>query len=159
MIVVADTSPLNYLLQIECTDVLRQLYNSVLVPVGVVEELRSPSAPPVVKAWVASLPEWIEVHPLLSRPDNQLSYLGRGESEAIQIAEEHPGSLLLIDERKGRTEALRRGLFTTGTLGILLAAGEAGLLDPADAYRRLIAETSFRSSPALEARFLGGLRQ
>jgi predicted nucleic acid-binding protein len=62
--------------------------------------------------------------------------------------------LLLIDERRGQSEAVRRGLSTTGTLGALLDAGEAGLIDPPQAYRRLIEETTFRTSPALEDHFL-----
>ena len=40
--VVADTSPLNYLIQIDCQDVLQALYGSVLVPAAVLTELESP---------------------------------------------------------------------------------------------------------------------
>ena len=80
-----------------------------------------------------------------------MKHLGRGEREAIQLAEEQRASLLLIDERRGQSEAVRRGLSTTGTLGVLLDAGEAG---PPQAYRRLIEETTFRTSPALEGHFL-----
>jgi uncharacterized protein len=82
-----------------------------------------------------------------------LNHLGRGERETIQLAEEQCVSLLLIDERRGQSEAVRRGLSTTGTLGILLDAG-AGLIEPPQAYRRLIEETTFRTSPALEGHFL-----
>jgi predicted nucleic acid-binding protein len=79
-----------------------------------------------------------------------LNHLGRGKREAIQLAEERRASLLLIDERKGQSEAARRGLYTTGTLGVLLDAGEAGLIDPPQAYQRLVEETTFRTSRALE---------
>lgn len=41
MIVVADTGPLNYLVQIEVVDVLQSLYKHVVVPKTVAEELRS----------------------------------------------------------------------------------------------------------------------
>ncbi len=64
MIVVADTSPLNYLIQIQCEHVLPRLYGNVVVPPGVIEELRSSKAPPGVKSWVNALPEWLEIHPL-----------------------------------------------------------------------------------------------
>ena len=74
------------------------------------------------------------------------------------MAEEHHADLLLMDERKGRLEANRRGLMTTGTLGVLLTAGESNLIDPAMAYRRLLVETSFRTSAALEAKFLRQIR-
>jgi predicted nucleic acid-binding protein len=107
-----------------------------------------------VKAWFESLPYWLEIRPLASTPNPELNHLGRGEREAIQLAEEQRASLPLNDERKGQAEAARRGLSTTGTLGVLLDAGEAGLIDPPQAYRRLIEETTFRISPALEGHFL-----
>jgi predicted nucleic acid-binding protein len=154
VIVVADTSPLNYLVQIQCEHVLPRLYRVVVVPLGVIEELRSDQAPFAVKAWFENVPNWLEIRPLASAPDPALNHLGRGEREAIQLAEEQTASLLLIDERKGRSEATRRGLSTTGTLVVLLDAGEAGLIDPPQAYRRLIEETTFRTSPALEGHFL-----
>ena len=40
MIVVADTSPLNYLIQIQCEHVLPRLYRVVVVPLGVIAELK-----------------------------------------------------------------------------------------------------------------------
>ncbi len=154
VIVVADTSPLNYLIQIQCEHVLPRLYRVVVVPLGVIEELRSDKAPLTVKAWLESIPSWLEIRPLASTPNPELNYLGRGEREAIQLAEEQRASLLLIDEHKGQSEAARRGLSTTGTLGVLLDAGEAGLIDPRQAYRRLIDEPTFRTSPALEGHIL-----
>jgi hypothetical protein len=92
MIVVADTSPLNYLIQIDCDGVLPALYQTVLVPLGVVEELKSPKAPAAVSAWTNNIPVWIEVHQPAASLDTELSFLDRGEREAIQLAEEHePG--------------------------------------------------------------------
>jgi uncharacterized protein len=90
-----------------------------------------------------------------SLADVRLAFLGLGEREAIQLAEERHADLLLIDERKGRMEARRRGLMTTGTLGVLLSAGEMGMIDAEAAYRSLLLKTTFRTSAALEARFLG----
>jgi predicted nucleic acid-binding protein len=91
-------------------------------------------------------------------PDAELAFLGLGEQEAIQLAEEQHADLLLMDERRGRLEAKRCGLRTTGTLGVLLSAGELGLIDAATAYRRLLSETTFRTSAALESQFLGQVR-
>lgn len=44
IVVVADTSPLNYLIQIHCDHVLPALYERVLVPSVVVQELSHPNA-------------------------------------------------------------------------------------------------------------------
>ena len=154
MIFVADTSPLNYLIQIACDNLLPQLYGRIVVPSGVMKELGHPGAPAAVRVWLTKVPAWIEVSLTSSLPNADLAFLGLGEQEAIQLAEERHADLLLMDERKGRLEAKRRGLRTTGTLGVLLSAGELSLIEPASAYRRLLTETSFRASAALEAHFL-----
>ena len=154
MIVVADTSPLNYFVQIGCESVLPSLYQRVLIPLSVLDELRHPDAPKVVAAWLLDLPAWIEVRPTAGSPDAALADLDPGEREAIQLAQEQRADLLLIDERRGRLEAKRRGLATTGTLGVLLAAGQRGLIDAAAAYQRLATKTNFRCSPELEQSFL-----
>jgi predicted nucleic acid-binding protein len=154
MIVVADTSPLNYLIQIDSDHILPRLYGSIVIPSAVMGELGDSRAPLAIRQWLFHVPSWLEVKLLSAAPEPALAYLGPGEREAIQLCEELKADLLLIDERDGRLEAKRRGLLTTGTLGVLLAAGELGLIDTRKAYRRLIDETSFRVSAELEARFL-----
>jgi predicted nucleic acid-binding protein len=51
--------------------------------------------------------------------------------------------LLLIDERAGTRVAREKGLWTTGTLGLLDLAAERGLVDFGEAIRKLEL-TSFR---------------
>jgi predicted nucleic acid-binding protein len=50
IVVVADTSPLNYLIQIHGDHVLPALYARVFVPEAVVDELRHPHAVAAVRA-------------------------------------------------------------------------------------------------------------
>ena len=47
------------------------------------------------------------------------AYLDKGEAEAIMLALEQPGALLLIDDREGVFEARKRGLAAVGTLAVL----------------------------------------
>jgi len=158
MIVIADTSPLNYLIQIKCDPLLPRLYGRIVVPSAVMRELSDPGAPAAVRLWLSQAPAWLEVRSVADLPDAALADLDPGEREAIQLSQELQANLLLIDERVGRREAKRRGLRTTGTLAILLSAGERKLLDPEQAYRRRRLETSFRAS-ALEAQFLAEIHR
>jgi predicted nucleic acid-binding protein len=158
MIVVADTSPLNYLIQIDSDGLLHSLYGRVLVPPAVMGELNHAGAPDIVHAWLRRLPSWIDIGAVIAQPDETLASLDSGEREAIQLAEERHADLLLIDERKGRMEAQRRGLLTTGTLGVLVAAGDIGLIDPEKTYERLISITTFRNTPRLQSSFFDVVR-
>jgi predicted nucleic acid-binding protein len=154
MIVVADTSPLNYLIQIEHDSLLQALFKRVIVPEVVLAELSHAGAPQIVRGWAQHPPQWIEPRRPAASDDPYLRILDPGEREAILLAEELTADLLLIDEKRGRVEAARRGLPTTGTLGVLLLAARQKLIDPPHVYSRLVSETSFRSTPQLEETFL-----
>jgi len=58
MIVVSNTSPLNYLILIELQHVLPTLFERVLIPDAVMQELRSSAAPKPVKDWLNKIPDW-----------------------------------------------------------------------------------------------------
>lgn len=55
MIVVSDTSPLNYLIVTDCVSVLRDLYELVMIPPAVFAELNDPAAPPKAKEFFFSV--------------------------------------------------------------------------------------------------------
>ncbi len=152
MIVISDTTPLNYLILIEHTFVLRELYGRVIVPQAVKEELSSDAAPVSVKTWMSNPPNWFEVQPV-SLNDTAFDRLGAGEREAILLATELLADALIIDERAGRNEASRRSLRVIGTLGVLDSAAERRLIDLPRTIER-ITQTSFRASPELVQSFL-----
>ena len=62
-IVVADTSPLNYLVIIEAIQILPRLYRRIVVPEPVLAELRDAGAPASVREWALHAPDWIDVRP------------------------------------------------------------------------------------------------
>ncbi len=148
ILVVADTSPLNYLVQIGCHELLPALYERVLIPGAVVEELGHPQTPAVVRAWVNTRPEWLEVREIQAPHDPMPAGLDAGEIEAIQLAWEERADLVPIDDRKGVKLAQRRGLAVTGTLGILLQGSRGGFVNIDSALLRLQA-TDFRCTPQL----------
>ena len=146
MIIVSDTTPLNYLILIGQVHILHELYDSVLVPQSVFDEMQRAGTPAEVRAWIAARPEWVEVR-TVQVLDPSLK-LGAGESEAITLAIELHADALLLDDMKARREAQRRGLTVTGTLAVLAAAARRGLVDLPTAITRL-QQTTFRAPTAL----------
>ena len=110
MIVIADTSPINYLVCIGSADLLPQLYGRVLVPPSVCGELRHPHAPEVVRSWIAHPPTWFEIVAPKQTPDSALieTDLDPGERDAILLAQELGADQLIMDDLDGRREAGRR---------------------------------------------------
>jgi predicted nucleic acid-binding protein len=153
MLVIADTSPLNYLILIDAVEILPRLYGRVILPAGARDELRHQGAPPPVSEWANSLPAWVEVTAVAEAEcaDPGLTILGRGESEAIALAvrfRDEMQVLLLLDEEAARREAAARGLRFTGTLGVLKSAARNGWIDLPESFARL-RRTNFRVSEAL----------
>jgi predicted nucleic acid-binding protein len=141
MIVVSDTTPLNYLILIGSAQVLPALFGRVYAPPAVIRELVHPRSPESARQWANSLPDWITVQEPV-RIDPSLK-LGPGESAALALAEELRADWVLLDERKGPREAERRGFRVAGTLAILEEAGARDPLDYERARDRLVIETTF----------------
>jgi predicted nucleic acid-binding protein len=149
MLVVADTSPLNYLVLIQHERLLPTLYTQVLVPPAVLRELADPETPEAVRTWIANPPAWLERRaPQLPLTTTAFPVLGAGEREAIVVAEEVQADFVLIDERDGRRVARSRALAVIGTLGVLEEAAIRGLMDLPRALAQLQA-TTFYAAPAL----------
>ncbi len=142
-LVIADTSPINYLIQIHQIELLPRLFERVALPSTVQSELSHVRAPLPVQEWIANPPGWLEIHATPDVTQVALEGLDEGETAAIALAEALHADLLLIDEREGFRIAMRRGLPATGTLGVLDLAAERGLVDFAAAITAL-ERTSFR---------------
>ena len=144
MIVVADTSPINYLLMIGQIDLLPRLFEQIIIPDVVRDEMRDLDGPRSLQQWIKQSPHWltIQVVPVL---DESLKPLDRGEQAAITLAQTLSADLLIIDERLGRRIAKERGLAIIGTLGILDDAANQGWVDLSAAIAQL-QQTNFRIS-------------
>jgi predicted nucleic acid-binding protein len=147
-LVVADTSPVFYLLSIDHIDLLPQLFGKIFVPDAVSQELCHPAAPALIREWAARLPAWVEVISVEPLDDPSLLPLGEGEREAIMLAISMHADLILIDERKGTHVALDKGFAVAGTLGVLALPARRGLVDLAHAFARL-KRTNFRYRQAI----------
>jgi predicted nucleic acid-binding protein len=150
MIVVADPSPLNYLIRLGHPEVLQEIYGRVLVPEAVLAEMRHPEAPSEVRAWALAPPNWIELMHVRELDATLSVELGVGEREATSLALEVRADLLLIDERAGRAEAESRRIPVAGTLAVLLQASLRGYFDFPEVVGRLRG-FGFRVSAKVEA--------
>ena len=155
--IVADASPLIGLARLDRLFILRQLYQTVLVPPRVLTELSIESDLPGARRLGTALAEdWLRSAPLERSDELTVLYdlLDAGEAEAILLAAERTGSLLLIDDRRGRMVARARGIPVVGTGGALLLAKRKGLIDRLRPEIDRLAEVGYRLSPALRARLL-----
>ena len=125
----SSPTPLNYLILIHQSDLLPRLFDRVLIPPAVLEELQHQETPDVVRRWIAGPPSWLQVQALHSVLDPALGFLDAGEREAITLAEELQADQLLLDDADARREAARRNLPFIGTLGVLREAARRDLVD------------------------------
>jgi predicted nucleic acid-binding protein len=126
MIVVSDTTPITTLLKAGELALLEKLFGSVVIPGAVAEELL---------AFHEQLPSFISVR-TVSEPDRLppgVERLGKGETEAIQLAKEMGAEILITDDRRARTAAIGLGLKCTGLLGLLVHAKQRNLLSSVSA--------------------------
>ena len=146
MIVVADTSPVNYLLLLGEIQLLQKLFGNVLIPAAVEDELRCEDAPLSVQRWMERVPIWLQSRVVSAEDlDGVSDGVDLGEREAIALALKLGADFLIIDDRDGRRVATSLGLNIAGTLGILGRADELGIVgDFPSVIQRLINETSFR---------------
>jgi len=142
MIVIADASPMSYLILLGKTDLLPRLYGRVLIPHAVSAELGSEKSPPAIQTWMAHPPNWFEVRKV-HVVGFGLDKLDAGEREAISLAQELEADLLLLDDWDARQEALRRHLTVGGTLRVLDDAARLNLINLPDIVAQLRG-TNFR---------------
>jgi predicted nucleic acid-binding protein len=148
MLVIADSSPLHYLILIDHAAILPALFGQIIIPNTVYSEVTHQNTPAIVRETVQRMPGWLVVK--IPRSIESIPEIDPGECAAISLARELKADLLLIDDLDGRAAAAQRGVRIIGTLGVLEVAAERGLIALPDAVAR-IRKTRFRVSDALLA--------
>lgn len=152
--IVADAGPLIGLARISQLELLRALYEMVAVPPQVQEELQLSADRPGSRALRAAADAgWLVIEDL-DRPMALAAELDAGEAAAILLAEQLGSARLLMDERRGRGVARRRGLPVVGTGGVLVAAKQRGDIVSVRAELDALAEVGYRLAPTLRERLL-----
>jgi predicted nucleic acid-binding protein len=129
MRVVVDAGPIVALSKAGQLTLLPRLFDEVVVPQGVIEEVagHGESRP---GAEIANLPWAVVKADAAGRSKLQeRQRLGDGEAEAIALAQhDTAGTYLLIDEDRGFRTAARLGVQTIRSGAVLVMAVSAGLL-------------------------------
>jgi predicted nucleic acid-binding protein len=80
---------------------------------------------------------------------NLIIDLGRGESEVLAIAADHPSALLIVDDKLARGIANIQGFRFTGTAGVLLRAKQKGIIPALKPVLESLVSLNFRLKPDL----------
>ena len=137
-LVITDTSSLTILQRIDRLDLLPAVFPDVVAPSAVIEEF----------GWH---PDWLILRQVRDRARVQAlrPQLDLGEAEALILALEHPGSAVLVDEKKARKIAQQLGLLTIGTAGLLLRAKREHLIPAVKPLMDALVAADFRIGEAL----------
>ena len=126
--------PLHYLVLIGCDHILPRLFDRVVTARVVVErEMADPRTPEPVRLWASDPPRWLEI--LEPRQVEDIPSLGKpgvrgdGDRAIISLARELGADVLIMDDRKARREAKKRGIESLWMLDVLDEAAERGLID------------------------------
>ncbi len=130
MIIVSNSTPLISLATIDRLYLLEKMFGKVYIPQGVYKEVVVEGAGKA-GAKEVSQANWIEIIEVHDRLSIKLlsDELDKGESETIVLANELGADWVLMDERLARRKLEALGVNTIGTLGILLKAKDATLID------------------------------
>ena len=146
-LVICDASPIIGLARVDGLDWLTPMFGQVWIPGQVESEVLSDRArqdQAVIRAAVGRgiLNVWPNpIEPVIAAD------LDEGESACIDLALAHPGSLVLIDDRAGRTMAREHGIAVAGTAAVIGQARTRGLIPSArDIFERLL-QGDFRIAP------------
>lgn len=152
--VICDTSPVQYLYQLGLLHILPALAERVIVPPAVVAELE------IGRALGVSLPDlatlnWVLVRRPTSEPALALiNDLGPGETQVLMLALESRKAVAVLDDALARHVAETLELLYTGTLGLLIDAKRAGLVEAVAPLLDQLQALRFRLAPHTQAAVL-----
>lgn len=151
---ICNTSPIQYLHQLDHLDLLKQLCGHIIVPPAVVDELATGRAIGVNVPDLTAI-EWVRIRrPVSQQALPLVTDLGPGEAEVLMLGLETPGAIVVLDDALARDVARAHHLPLTGTLGVLLVAKQRELIDEVRPLLDRLQELRFRLAPHTRAAVL-----
>ena len=148
MIVLSDAGPIHYLTLIGQINLLRDLFQIIVVPGAVRDELTDANTPAEVRSLMTQPPAWIQIRD--PRESKKIRGLDAGESAALFLAVEIKADLILCDDMSARRAARALKFRIAGTLSVLEEAASKNLIDLPDAISKLRTTNFYISENLLE---------
>lgn len=159
VLLVADSGPLIALARLDLLAVPSRLFSETLVSATVWSEVtRGPSRnehTALVAARDSGLLQVVD-DPSEVPPELAGAQLDDGERSAIALALARRATVL-VDERRGRVCATQVGLHVLGTLGLLVSARDAGLIERVRPLAEALLETGYYLARPLVERTLAAI--
>ena len=126
--IISNTTPIISLLKVDKLNLLKELYEKVIVPTAVYLEIENGKEKPYYQDLTQI--DWIEIRKIRD-PDSRAYFLDLddGEAEVLILAKELNADLVIMDEIMGRRYSKQLEFNLTGTIGILLKSKEKGLIE------------------------------
>jgi predicted nucleic acid-binding protein len=157
--VVADSSCLIALAQIELFGLLQEVFSQIYIPRSVYEEVvvKGKGEPGSGETESALKHGWISMRDVNDRTaiDALKAILGKGDSEVIILCKELRADYALIDERTARHRAELMSVDTMGVFGIMDLAIEMGFAIDKRYLVKQLKDVGFRISDKLYERMFG----
>ena len=143
-VIISDTSCFIILTKIGEFDLLKKVYGKIATTTEIAEEFGEP------------LPDWVEVKDVEDKHRQQLLevHIDKGESSAIALALQTPGSVLILDDYRARRIAEKLQLTYTGTIGVIIKSKLLGIIPSIKPLLEKIRRTNFRISLEIEIQAL-----
>ena len=150
-LIIGDSSALIALATMNALPLLSQLYDTVLVPESVYQEVTQAE-----KAYSFGLSQYLinAQCDLTTSETSKLLWLGQGEWDAIQLYQQKQADVLLIDDQRAKRFAALQGVNMIGSLGILLLAKQADLIESVFPYIQRLQGSGVYLSPEVIRRVL-----
>jgi predicted nucleic acid-binding protein len=154
-IIVSDAGPLIALAKTKNLDILKKLFEKIIIPPCVYDELRistSRAGSDELRA-VIETTKWLEVSKPVEVLPVLINSLHQGEAEAIALAKQQ-GLVLLIDEKKGRKIAKKEKVKITGIGAVLVAAKRKAIINNVSSVIDELMTCGYRISKPLRQKIL-----
>lgn len=144
MKIVINASPLIFLTKLELIDIIIHLFEVVIIPNGVKEEILKQEDK--TSEWINSTKKSnIEIEKIDEIPSYIKAWdLGKGESEVIAFARKNEQFITALDDKAARNCANCLKIKVIGTLGLILFAKNQGIISNASEYLHKLKQLGYR---------------